>query len=321
MAISILLFVVGLGVLVFGAEIMVRGSAFLAKKLGVSALAIGLTVVAFGTSMPELAVNLFSAFKGTADIAIGNVVGSNIANILLILGISALIMPLAVKQSTVWKEIPFALLAMILVFIIGNDRIFDGREYEIMSRTDGLLMISLFIIFMYYIWGMARRENAPAEEDGSVKIYSIPISLLLAGAGVGALFFGGKLLVDNAMDIARLAGLSETLIGLTIVAVGTSLPELATSVVAAIHRQHDLVVGNIVGSNIFNIFWILGLTSTIMPLPFNNQVNIDVGFGILATLLLFIFMFIGQRHKLVRWQGAIFVILYAGYIVYLVFRG
>ena len=320
MAVKILIFILGLGVLVVGAEALVRGASSLAKKLGISALAIGLTVVAFGTSTPELVVNLFSAFRGTADIAIGNVIGSNISNILLILGVAAAISPLVVKRSTVWKEIPFALLAIVLVFIMGNDVLIDGASDSLMSRTDGLLMISLFIIFMYYIWGIARTEGPPVEGESEVKMYSTGISILLTLAGIGALILGGKLLVDSAVGIARLAGLSEALIGLTIVAVGTSIPEMATSVVAAIHKQNDIAVGNIVGSNIFNIFWILGLTSTLLPLPFNTDVNFDVLICIMATLILFLAMFVGKRHKLERWQGILFVLLYAGYLFYIIQR-
>jgi len=318
MLIAILLVILGLGILVAGAEALVRGSASMAKKLGISSLVIGLTVVAFGTSMPELVVNLVSAFKGTADIAIGNVIGSNIANILLILGIAAMVYPLKVAGSTVWKEIPFAILALVLVYVMGNDALVDGMNFNILSRTDGLLLLSVFIIFMFYIVSLAKRGEVKQEK---VTLYSWPLSIIFTLAGLVLLCVGGKILVDNAVILATLAGLSQAFIGLTIVAVGTSLPELATSVVAAIHKHDDIAVGNIVGSNIFNVFWILGLTATLMPLPFNPAASLDVLVGVATSLLLFFFMFISTKHKIDRWQGAAFLALYIGYIVYLVMRG
>lgn len=318
MFLAILMVVIGLAILVAGAEALVRGSASIAKKLGISSLVIGLTVVAFGTSMPELVVNIMSAIKGTADIAIGNVVGSNIANILLILGIAAMIYPLKVAGSTVWKEIPFAILALVLVYIMGNDALVDGMNFNILSRTDGLLLLSVFIIFMFYIVSLAKKGEVKGEK---ITLYSWPLSIIFTLAGLGLLCLGGKILVDNAVILATLAGLSQAFIGLTIVAVGTSLPELATSVVAAIHKHDDIAVGNIVGSNIFNVFWILGLTSTLMPLPFNPAASFDVLVGIVTSLLLFFFMFISTKHKIDRWQGAAFLALYVGYIVYLVGRG
>ncbi|MBU0598011.1 calcium/sodium antiporter [Patescibacteria group bacterium] len=320
MLIHVSLLIIGLGVLVLAAEFLVRGASSLARKIGVKPLVIGLTAVAFGTSMPELVVNIYSAFRGTADIAIGNVIGSNIANILLILGLSAAIVPLIVKHSTVWKEVPLALLAMVLVFFMGNDIWLDGASRDLLSRTDGFLLISVFIIFLYYTFGMAKAD-ADSEASGNVRIYKNKYSIIFMVAGIVGLYLGGKLLVDQAVIMARLAGMSEALIGLTIVAVGTSLPELATSVVAAVHRQSDLAVGNIVGSNIFNVFWILGLTSTILPLSFNAAVNTDVAVGIGATFLLFLAMFVGQRHKLERWQGILFILLYFSYLAYIVVRG
>lgn len=317
MFLSILLIIIGLAILITGAELLVKGGASLGKKMGISSIVVGLTIVAFGTSAPELIVNFFSAIKGSADIAIGNVVGSNIANILLILGISALIRELSVKENTVRKEIPFALLAIILVYVMGNDELFDKSNFNAITRTDGFSLIAMFIVFMYYTFGLAKIEG----KEEKIKIYSYPKSILMVSAGILLLFVGGKVLVDNAIILARLGGLSESLIGLTIVAVGTSLPELATSVVAAIHKHDDIAIGNIVGSNIFNIFWILGLTGTILKLPFNPSVNFDVLICIVATFILFLAMFIGKKHKIERWQGGMFVLLYIAYIVYLIYRG
>lgn len=318
MLLAIILLLAGLGILILGAEGLVRGASSLARKVGIAPLVVGLTVVAFGTSAPELIVNLISAYRGSADLAIGNVVGSNIANILLILGLAAAFYPLAVKKSTVWKEIPFALLAAALVLIFGNDAFFDGAAYNAITRTDGLALIAIFAIFMYYVFGIARMEKNHVEE---VKTYSWSLSALLTVLGILGLFLGGKILVDNAIILARLAGLSESLIGLTVVAVGTSLPEMFTSIIAAWHKQDDIAVGNIIGSNIFNVFWILGLTGTMINMPFNTAVNVDALVALGATGLLFVFMFIGNRSKVDRWQGVILVALYVAYIIYLIMRG
>lgn len=317
MLVPILLFVLGLGILIIGAEGLVRGAASLASKMKIQPIVIGLTVVAFGTSAPELIVNIFSALKGSADIAIGNIIGSNIVNILLILGLSAAIVPLKVQRNTTWKEIPFALLASVLVFTMGNDVFFDGTATNAITRTDGFSLLVMFAIFMYYIFGLAKVDGEAQE----IKTYSYPLSVLLTAGGICLLFLGGKVLVDNAVLIAEAAGLSEAFIGLTIVAVGTSLPEMATSIVAAIHKQNDIAVGNIVGSNIFNVFWILGLTATMLQLPFNAAASIDVLVSVAATAVLFFAMFVGKKHELERWQGVLMVFSYFAYIGYLVYRG
>ncbi|MFA6410779.1 MAG: calcium/sodium antiporter [Candidatus Buchananbacteria bacterium] len=318
MTIPIILLTFGLVILIFGAEILVRGSASLAKKFGIPPLVIGLTIVAFGTSAPELIVNMYSAYKGSADIAIGNIIGSNIANILLILGICTVIAPLKVKSNTVFKEIPFALLALVLVFTMGNDIFFDQTNFNAITRTDGFSLIAMFAIFMIYTYGLTKINDSESE---NIKAYSELSSILMTIGGLIFLFIGGKVLVDNAVILAKIAGLSEALIGLTIVAVGTSLPELATSVIATIHHHDDIAIGNIVGSNIFNVFWILGLTATFLQLPFNVNVNFDVLISVIATSLLFLAMFVGKRHRLDRWQGILFLILYVSYTGYLVYRG
>ena len=318
MILAIILVIFSLGILIAGGESLVRGAASLAQKMGIAPLVIGLTVVAFGTSAPELIVNIISVLKNTPDIAIGNIVGSNIANIMLILGISTAIYPLTVQKSTVWKEIPFALLAGVLIFIMANDKILDGNAANALTRTDGLTLIAIFIIFLYYTFGLAQTQGSG---ETKVQEYSWTKSLLFTGSGLVLLFIGGKILVENAIILARLAGLSEAFIGLTIVAVGTSLPELITSVIAAIHHHDDIAVGNVVGSNIFNVFWVLGLSSTIKNLPVGIEANADFLVNIIATLLLFAFMFISTRHKLNRWQGVLFILLYAGYIAYLIARG
>ncbi|MBU6310549.1 calcium/sodium antiporter [Patescibacteria group bacterium] len=306
----------GLAILVFGAEYLVKGSASLATRIGVPPLAIGLTIVAFGTSTPELTVNLYSAITGATDIAIGNVVGSNIANILLILGVSSLVAPLVVKNSTVWKEMPFALLAGGLLLVLGADQIISGAGPDMLTRGDGLALMGVFAIFMYYVVGLAR-ANREATNAEAVEEMPLARSIVCIVMGLGALVLGGKILVDQAVFLAQLVGLSEAVIGLTVVAVGTSLPELATSVIAAIRGQYDIAVGNIIGSNIFNIFWILGLTAVIAPLPISQSFGGDILVLLLTTLLLFLFMFTGRKFVLDRFEGASFVILYIAYVVFL----
>ncbi len=313
---SIVLLVAGLGFLVIGADALVRGASAIARGLGVSSLVIGLTVVAFGTSMPELTVNLYAAFTGATDIAIGNIVGSNIANILLILGISALIVPLTVKSSTVRWEIPLALVATLLVYVFGQDVALDGGIADVITRSDGVALVAFFIVFMFYIFALVKADPPPPSEEGPALAVGPAIGLSLLGL-VG-LVAGGKLLVDSAIVLARFAGLSEALIGLTVVAVGTSLPELATSVVAAWRGEVDIAVGNVVGSNIFNIFWILGVTAMITPLPSPEGFARDAFVMVAATLALFVALFIGKRHQLERWQGGVFLASYVAYIVILV---
>jgi cation:H+ antiporter len=314
-----LLFFIGFVALIKGADLLVSGASSAAKRLGVSSLVIGLTVVAFGTSAPELMVNLLASYQGNTDIAIGNIIGSNIANIFLILGISAMIYPLAVGRGTVWKEIPFALLAILLVAVMANDQWLDGAATSAITRTDGLALIGFFIVFLYYIFGIATQSSGGESEE--VVMYSWVRSSIMMILGLTGLVIGGKWIVDGAVAFATSLGVSEALIGLTIVAIGTSLPELATSAVAAYRKNVDIAVGNIVGSNIFNVFWILGLSSIIAPLPFNPSLSIDIFVAVGATILLFLALFVGRRHQIERWQGGLFVFGYVLYMVYLIIRG
>jgi cation:H+ antiporter len=316
MLIALLLLLGGLALTVYGANWLVDGASSLAKKMNVSNLVIGLTVVAFGTSMPEFVVSFISSLNGNTDIAIGNVVGSNIVNILLILGVSAMVYPITVQHSTVWKEIPFTLLAALVLFFMANDFLIDGDSASFVSRIDGLILLCFFLIFIYYSYETSK--NSTETELLVVKIFPLLKSIFLLVIGIGALIAGGKLFVTGAVDIARELGISEAVIGLTVVAVGTSVPELATSVVAALKKNSDIAMGNVVGSNIFNIFFILGTSATISPLPFNPSMNTDLLICIAASLLLFGFMFTGQKSKINRMEGALFTLAYIGYTVYLV---
>ncbi|MFA7169664.1 MAG: calcium/sodium antiporter [Candidatus Paceibacterota bacterium] len=321
MLVNVILLLVGLVVLVVGAEILVRGSASLAKKMKIPPLVIGLTIVAFGTSAPEMTVNVFSAFRGASDIALGNIIGSNIANILLILGIASIINPLKAQRSTVHKELPFSLLAVFVLLVLGNDVRLGNAPINALSFSDGIILISFFSIFLYYIFEMTRKKEKEDGESEEIKLYSTSLSALMIVIGIVFLVVGGKVLVDQAVTLAHLAGVSESLIGLTIVAIGTSFPELATSVVAAFRHQDDIAIGNVVGSNIFNIFWILGLTSVISPIPFNPEIDADLIMTMISTVILFLTFYVGKRHILERGQGFFLVFLYITYIIYLVSRG
>jgi len=313
------LLIVGFVLLIKGADFLVNGASSIARRFNVSDLVIGLTIVAFGTSTPELFVNLFASFKGNTDIAIGNVLGSNIANIFLILGVSAVIYPLTVTKGTVWKEIPFSLLAILVLGILANDRLIDKDNASALMRTDGLVFLSFFIIFLYYSGSIAKRIEGMDELVPS-KQYGLARSLLWVILGLIGLALGGTWIVDGAVQLALRFGMSQSLVGLTIVAIGTSLPELATSAMAAYKRNIEIAVGNVVGSNIFNIFFVLAASSIIKPLPFKEANNIDIGMVILAELLLFAFMFTGRKRLLDRWEGVVFLVIYFTYIGYLILQ-
>jgi cation:H+ antiporter len=316
---TLVLFIVGFVLLIKGADYLVTGASSLAFKLGIAPLVIGLTIVAFGTSAPELVVNLLASFSGSTDIAIGNILGSNIVNILVILGITAIIFPLTVQKSTVWKEIPFAFLGVVVLAFMASDALLDGAATSVLSRIDGLLLMSFFAIFLYYIVGIAKQSPDDTQEKPAD--LSLMRSGLLIAAGLVGLVIGGKWIVDGAIVFAQSLGVSEALIGLTIVAIGTSLPELATSVVAALKKNVDIAVGNIVGSNIFNIFWILGISAFITPLPFAPAMTTDILVTLGASLLLFLALFVGKRHTIEKWQGFAFIGLYVLYVVYVISRG
>lgn len=309
---SILFLIGGFAILIIGANFLVDGASSLAKRFNVSNLVIGLTVVAFGTSAPELTVSVYSALQGESDIALGNVVGSNIFNILGILGITALIAPLSVQSSTIWKEIPLSLLAAILIAIFANDVLIDGDGGSFVSRTDGLALMAFMVIFMYYTFDIAKK-SPPDELHNQVKIYNVPVTLLMIAGGLAMLVLGGRWLVDGAIDIATQFGVSKSVIGLTIVAIGTSLPELATSLVAAMKKNADIAVGNVVGSNIFNVFTVIGISSVIKPLSIGGITQVDLVVCILSSLLLFAFSF---NSKISRVEGGIFL---AGFIAYTAF--
>ena len=315
-----LLFILGFVLLIKGADWLVVGATSVAKKYKISDIVIGLTIVSMGTSMPELVVNILASLSGNAEIAVGNVFGSNIANILLILGIAALIYPLPLQRSTVMSEIPFSLMAALLVGFLANAALFDQYQGLIISRIDGGILLFFFILFMLYIFSIAREDKQSATtEDYQEKSMLLSTGLVLLG--VFALFLGGKWTVDGATYIASQLGMSESFVGLTVVAIGTSLPELVTSAVAASRRNTDIAVGNAVGSNIFNILWILGVSAVIHPLPFNVLSNFDILMIIFASTLLILSVSLEKKRAVGRISGAVFLLCYVGYVVFLLYRG
>lgn len=319
MILALIFLIVGFVLLIKGADFFVDGASSIAKQLRIPSLVIGLTIVAFGTSAPELAVSMSAALKGSNDIAIGNVVGSNIFNLLIVVGVSAVIFPLHVKKSMIKKDYPLSILAAVLLGILAMDTLF-GKEYMEIGRVDGIILLIGFAIFMYLTVkeGLrGRAESLENEEEIEVK-YSLWMSILVCIVGLAAIIFGGNLAVDGAKTIARICGLSEALIGLTIVAFGTSLPELVTSIVAARKGESDISLGNVVGSNIFNIFLILGVSGTILPMRVANTYLYDI--AILVIISVVYFIPICKTKKVSKGVGAAMVMTYAAYMVYLFVR-
>lgn len=314
MAVQFALLILGFAILVKGADWLVNGSVSLAKHYKVSELAIGLTIVAFGTSAPELVVNIISSMKGLNDVTMGNIVGSNLFNLMLILGLSGIIFPLVVQVKTIWNEIPFSLVAAFVLLVLGNYTFNQTSQLSI-NRLDGLILLVFFVLFMIYIFVNLRKKEETLDADYKVIKPSWSVFFILIG--LASLIIGSRFVVDNAVKIAQFFGASERLIGITIVSAGTSLPELVTSVVAAFRKKSDIAIGNIIGSNIFNIFLILGVSSIIAPIKYNPSFNLDIAILVVSTIMLFGFMFSGKKYKLDRWESAVLLAGYIGYLVYL----
>ena len=306
----------GLVLILLGANCLTDGASSLAKRFKISDLVIGLTVVAFGTSAPELAVSLSSAIKGSADIAICNVVGSNMFNTLMIVGCTAFFAPIVVTRNTLLKEIPLCILASVALLAISNDMLLDKQPLDVVSRTDGFLLLLFFIIFMVYTFSIARQHGD--EEAEEVKQIPLWLSLIYIIGGLAALVFGGNIFVDGATGIARSLGVSESVIGLTLVAGGTSLPELATSVVAALKKNPEMAIGNVVGSNLFNIFLVLGASATITPLNLIGITNFDLLSLVIASVILWFFGVFYKKRTITRVEGTILVVCYIAYTATLI---
>ena len=309
------LIIIGFAALIFGANWLVDGASALAKKNKISDLVIGLTIVAFGTSAPELVVNSIASFQGHSDIVLGNIVGSNNFNLFIILGIAGLIFPIAVQSSTVWREIPISLFAALLLLLLGNGIVFSSVS-EI-SRLDGIILFVSFLLFLYYVFKQMKSEQN--QEISEVQMTNLKIWGLII-AGFSGLIIGGKFVVDNSIEVATSLGVSEKIIGLTIIAAGTSLPELVTSVVAAMKKNSDIAIGNVIGSNVFNILLILSISSFIKPVTFNPNFNMDIAILVGGTLFLFVAMFTGKKKKLDRWEAALLLGFYLVYTIYLISR-
>lgn len=314
---DILFLIGGLALILIGANCLTDGSAAVAKKWGVSDLVIGLTIVALGTSAPELVVSLMSSFSGSTEMAIGNVVGSNIFNVLMIVGVTAVVLPIKVAKTNMTNEIPLVILSALAVVFCANDMLLDGASENILSRIDGIILLLFFAIFMRYTFSIAKNGTSP-DNDAPVKSMPGWKSALFILLGLAGLIFGGQLFVDGASNVARALGASESLIGLTLVAGGTSLPELATSVTAALKKNSGIAIGNVIGSNIFNSFFILGTSATITPLKLGGITNLDMAVLVGSALL---FWFVGWFFKtrtITRIEGALMVTCYIAYTTVLI---
>lgn len=314
---NIVLLLGGLVLILVGANALTDGSASIAKRFRISNLFIGLTIVAFGTSAPELTVSVVSSLKGSADIAIGNVIGSNIFNTLMIVGCTAAIVPINITKGTLSKEIPLCILASIILFICSNDMLINKAPANIISSSDGLILLCFFLIFLSYTFAIAHNRNAETETP----IKELPVwksSLFILGGLVG-LIYGGQFFVNGASGIARSLGVSESVIGLTLVAGGTSLPELATSIVAALKKNPEMAIGNVIGSNLFNIFFVLGCSAAISPMSIQGITNMDLGILIGSCILLYIFGLLFKKRTITRWEGIFMAICYVAYTVYLIY--
>ena len=316
-----ILFVIGFVLLIKGADWLVAGSASVAKKYNISDIVIGLTIVSMGTSMPELIVNIIASTSGSSDIAIGNVIGSNISNILLILGVAAVIYPLTIKKSTIYSEIPYSIIAALLVAFVANAALFQTVDLHIISRLDGLLLMVFFALFMIYVLKLAKEGRADMLEEAPDELLPMGKSVVFILLGMTGLFLGGTWVVEGAQEIAKQCGMSPKMIGLTVVAIGTSLPELVTSAMAAYKKNTDIAIANVIGSNIFNLLWVLGISAMICPLKYDVAINTDIFVLLLATcLIVFCLATARVRDKLGKPAGILFLVCYVSYITFVVMR-
>lgn len=314
-----ILLIAGLALIIYGADFLTDGASALGKRCGLSDLVVGLTIVAFGTSAPELSISVISAVQGNCGLAIGNVVGSNLFNTLMIVGVVALITPVKIEKSIMTNEIPLTLVATLALLAIGCSMWLDGVPAEV-SRVEGILLLLIFAIFMRYVFSKAKATPEPEADNAGNQQKALPVwrSLLYVAGGLGALIWGGDLFVDKASAIAKGLGVSDAVVGLTIVAAGTSLPELATSVSAALKGNTGIALGNVIGSNIFNILMVLGCAAVVRPLPFDGVGTTDL-FALLASALVFwLFGWVIRERTITRGEGAVMAIMYIGYIAWLV---
>ncbi|MCH5238201.1 MAG: calcium/sodium antiporter [Muribaculaceae bacterium] len=324
MWVNVIYLLIGLFLILWGANALIDGSAAIAKRWGVSDLIIGLTIVALGTSAPELTISIISAIKDNADLAIGNVVGSNIFNVLVIIGVTALFRPIKIERSIMTNEIPLVLLSSFVLLVIGNSKLLDSVSIPEITRTDGILLLFFFIIFLRYTFSQVGKEPGDKSNikdhsaEPSIKAMKMWKASIWVISGLGALIFGGDRFVAGASGIASGLGVSDAIIGLTIVAAGTSLPELATSVTAALKGQTGIALGNVIGSNIYNIFLVLGCSATIRSLPFGDINNIDLLTLTGGCILFWFFGWFIRERTITRVEGGILTLCYIGYLTYLI---
>lgn len=316
MTIQILILLAGLALILFGANWLVDGSSSIAKRFGISEFVIGLTIVGIGTSTPEMVVSFLSSFQGKADMAIGNIVGSNIFNTLMILGVTALIAPMAITKSNLKRDIPLNIIVTVILILLGMNFTLFGIGQDQLSRLDGVILLA---IFAWYLWTSFKSDTGGSEEEGeSIKEYKTGMSVLLIVAGLAALIFGGRLFVNAATELAKMFGVSDKFIAITVMAAGTSMPELATCVVAALKGRSQLALGNVLGSNIANILLILGGAALINPLSFSGMTPVDLGTVLLCTLFILASAYLFKKKQLDRFEGIVLLLMEAGYMWYLI---
>ncbi len=315
MTIQILILLAGLLLILFGANYLVDGSSSIAKRFGISEFVIGLTIVGIGTSTPEMVVSFLSSFQGKADMAIGNIVGSNIFNTLMILGVTALIAPLTITKSNLRKDIPLNIGVTTLLILIGMNFTIFGIGEDKLSRIDGILLL---LIFAWYLYSSFKSDTADQDEEGDIKVMSVPVSVLMIIGGLAGLIIGGKLFVNSATELAKMFGVSDKFIAITVMAAGTSMPELATCIVAALKGRGQLALGNILGSNISNILLILGGSALINPLSFTGMTTVDLGTVLLSSVFILLSAFMFKKKELDRAEGIILLLIEVCYMWYLI---
>lgn len=314
-----ILLLVGFFFIFRGADWVVKGGSSIAQKLNISEIVVGLTIIAFGTSAPELFVNVLASIRGSSDLAFGTVLGSNIANIFLVLGAAAIIIPITIPPGTVRREIPISVFAAVILGILVNDKMIDSAPGSVLSRSDGMILFLSFLRFMYYYFSITKKANG-FNDRTSLGDYGLLKSLAMLLSGLVGLTLGAKWIIDGAVFLALKLGVSETNIGLSVVAFGTSLPELVTALMAAYRKKPEIAMGTIVGSNIFNIFLVLGTSAIIRPMPFSTSSNFDIAFVILASIMLFCFIYLGVRHRIEKWNGYVFLVIYFVYVIFIFVR-
>ena len=315
MLIEFIILLAGLLLILFGANWLVDGSSSIAKRFGISEFVIGLTIVGIGTSTPEMVVSFLSSFQGKADMAIGNIIGSNIFNTMMILGVTAMIAPLTITKRNLKKDIPLNIIVTIILIILGMNFTIFGIGEDKLSRIDGLILLG---IFAWYMWTSFRSDNPDEGEEGEIKQYTPVISILLIFAGLASLIAGGKLFVNSATELARLFGVSDKFIAITVMAAGTSMPELATCIVAALKGRGQLALGNILGSNISNILLILGGAALINPLSFSGMTYVDLGTVLLGGIIILASAYMFRKRRIDRVEATFILLIEAGYMWHLI---